>query len=114
VDYASAATLQQSIQDAIGRGVFLFNFSFTLPGDAQTNNALRNLKIDIRDNWKDQLFVVAAGNESSDLKDNEVLPIRWVGEDVKNIIGVGVVIVLPDNQINALPQHKIDNMAGLS
>jgi subtilisin family serine protease len=89
VDYASAATLQQSIQDAIGRGVFLFNFSFTLPGDAQTNNALRNLKIDIRDNWKDQLFVVAAGNESSDLKDNEVLPIRWVGEDVKNIIGVG-------------------------
>ena len=87
IDTASPANLQQSINDAMNRGVFLFNFSFTIEGNAQTSNALRNLRNEMRDSWRDQLFVVAAGNESRDLKDFDVLPIKWA-EEVKNIIGV--------------------------
>ena len=87
IDTASPANLQQSINDAMNRGVFLFNFSFTIEGNAQTSNALRNLRNEMRDSWRDQLFIVAAGNESRDLKDFDVLPIKWA-EEVKNIIGV--------------------------
>ena len=91
IDSSSSYKLQQSIQDAITHGVYLFNFSFTMPGDTQTSNTLRNLKSGMRDNWKDQLFVVAAGNENQDLKDYELVPLKWIGE-VKNMIGVAASI----------------------
>ena len=84
IDTSSEAGLYQTILDAKNRGIFLFNFSFTVPHDP----SLIPLRKKMREDWSDRLFIVAAGNEGRDLADGADPLVGW-SSDIGHIIGVG-------------------------
>jgi subtilisin family serine protease len=96
VDTSNPAALHSLVQNAIQQGVFIFNFSLTLPQAAE--GSMKNLKVSMTGaDWSDRLFIVAAGkaegSESQDLEQSAEPPIKWI-ENSRNMIGVSAVIPL--------------------
>lgn len=86
IDTNSPDQLDKSIEMAIARGIYVFNFSFTL----QNSTVFDSLKRKMRTIWfKDYLFIAAAGNDGMDLANIvERVPVSWTNR-IQNIIGVG-------------------------
>lgn len=101
IDKSNASNLQEHINAARDAGpVFIYNFSFTFCDES----AALDLKEKMLDDWKESLFVVAAGNARSSLPAEQDLnvracpPVSWV-ESVKNMIGVGATVSTPDGEM---------------
>lgn len=85
----SVAALEESIEAAIKRGIYIFNFSFTtkVQGDDTFIDLKKKMRTEPR--WRQRLFVVAAGNDNNDLRDlPERFAISWAAKEA-NILGVG-------------------------
>lgn len=83
VDSTSPSTIVTSVQNAVSRDVFIFNFSFGLVVDDP------DLHGQMKDTWSDRLFVVAVDNEGTDLATTRKPPISWAEDLKNNMIGVG-------------------------
>jgi subtilisin family serine protease len=95
LDTTNPGELHSLIQNAIKQGVFLYNFSFTFPNEA----AMISLKPAMTEDWRDRLFIVAAGkaegSENQDLESSAEAPIKWIGNS-RNMIGVSAVVPAAD------------------
>ena len=83
VDASSASNLFSSIENAVKRDVFIFNFSF---GDLDNDQDLQD---GISVAWAKRLFVVAVDNEGADLTTSRKPPVLWMDHIKSNMIGVG-------------------------
>ena len=84
IDASAEGTLSSGIQTAVNSGIQIFSFSWDWP-----HGPLSTIKASLADLWKDQLFVVSAGNSGKHLSKVGAMPlVAWVGEH-DNILGVG-------------------------
>lgn len=83
VDARDASTLFSAIDNAVARGVFIFNFSF---GDLNNDETLQTA---MEVTWAKRLFVVAVDNEGADLTKTKKPPVSWMDSIKNNMIGVG-------------------------
>lgn len=114
INNSSVAALEESVEAAIKRGIYIFNFSFTtkVQGDDTFSDIRKKMSTESR--WQQRLFVVAAGNDNKYLRYlPERFPISWADKEA-NILGVGA----SDGNNNFLgqwtpdPQHPDRVMAG--
>lgn len=83
VDSTDATTIFSAVDNAVARGVFIFNFSFgNLSNDADIQTAMEG-------KWAKRLFVIAVDNEGTDLAKTKKPPVSWLDTIKNNIIGVG-------------------------
>lgn len=89
INNSSVAKLEESIEAAIKRGIYIFNFSFTtnVRGDDTFGDLRKKMRNASR--WRQRLFVVASGNDNKDLRYlTERFAISWAANEA-NILGVG-------------------------
>lgn len=91
---SSPASLEKQINVGWRSGlVRIYNFSFTFFDELTQDQLPRiknfdNFKKKIRTDWKDSLFIMAAGNDGQNLQDQTLYPVDWAKE-LPNVIGVG-------------------------
>ena len=83
VDATDATTIFSSVDNAVARGVFIFNFSF---GNLDNDE---NLQTAIQSKWAKRLFVIAVDNDGTDLAKTKKPPVSWLDTIKNNMIGVG-------------------------
>jgi hypothetical protein len=83
VDATDATTISTAVDNAVARGVFIFNFSFgNLDNDEPIQTAIEG-------RWAKRLFVIAVDNDGTDLAKTKKPPVSWMDNIKNNIIGVG-------------------------
>jgi subtilisin family serine protease len=80
--------LHQSIVQAATQGVKVFNLS--LDFDRFAPEVANDIRVDFKNTFGRQLFVVAAGDGGLDLSDHQIPPIGWMHDVRSHMIGVGM------------------------
>lgn len=83
VDATDATTIFSAVDNAVARGVFIFNFSI---GNLDNEE---NLQTAIEGKWAKRLFVIAVDNDGTDLAKTKKPPVSWMDTIKNNMIGVG-------------------------
>ncbi len=80
--------LHKSIDRAAAQGVKVFNLSLNF--EDFDPEVVAKIRVDFKNSFGRQLFIVAAGDDGLDLSDHQIPPIGWMHDVRSHMVGVGM------------------------